>query len=274
MKVNVMFARFPYMGIEHPDVHDWLLRTHSKVKKDPRVDRVFSFQLNDTPITMGRNRALKNALEIGADYVCMVDADMAPDLPYADAVPFWDVAWEHMMKHIGEPCVIGAPYTGPYPDCSPYIFRWRKKTNDARREDWRLEMWTREEAAQASGLYPVAALPTGLILIDVRVLDGVKPPWFYYEYTDKFETQKASTEDVAFTRDVSLAGFPLYATFNSWAGHWKQTRMDKPTVLTADMMAEKFTEVAREGANSRARKVYVGANGVEGLTPGRQPVGA
>ncbi|MEK0126623.1 hypothetical protein, partial [Bordetella pertussis] len=90
-------------------------------------------------------------------------------------------------------------------------------------------MYSRAEASQFTGIGEVAALPTGLIMYDMRIFDMLEPkdenskPWFYYEWADKYQSEKASTEDVSATRDMSLVGqqvlgySPVFCAWDSWA---------------------------------------------------------
>ena len=77
--------------------------------------------------------------------------------------------------------------------------------------------------------------------------------FFYYEYTDKYQWQKASTEDVTNTRDISLAGItrlgynPVHCAWSSWAGHWKPRNVRKPRFISAIEVAQRFrTAVDRD----------------------------
>jgi len=75
--------------------------------------------------------------------------------------------------------------------------------------------------------------------------------WFYYEYTDRFQHHKASTEDVTATRDLSLAGKirlgynPVHCAWNSWAGHIKPKCVGKPRPITVDILGPKLIEAAK-----------------------------
>jgi len=103
-----------------------------------------------------------------------------------------------------------------------------------------------------SGIQECAALPTGLIMYDMRCFDVTEPetdkdhPWFYYEWTDKYAANKASTEDVTMTRDLSLTGAtklgynPVLCNWDAWAGHWKPKCVGKPVVMDAKSVGQKL----------------------------------
>ncbi len=227
---SVLIARFPYGGGEYRKGVNWLVETVCKIKRDRRVDQVDYTDEDDTPIPMLRNRACKAALDGGYDFVLMLDNDLHPD--YQATRPFWDSSFDFLLRHAG-PAVVAAPYCGPPPEENVYVFLWRKYQSENPNPDYRLEQFTREEAAGKAGIEEVAALPTGLILFHTEVVKRLPLPWFEYEYADRYRTHKASTEDVYFTRNASLAGVPVYCNWDAWAGHRKVKTVGKPEVNTA-----------------------------------------
>lgn len=263
MKVSVLFARFPFGASEHPACTDWLLKTQKTVLADPRIDkdRVFNTYVDDTPITMSRNRVLKQAREAGVDLVCMVDSDMVPDnlLGIEDnAVPFWDSSFDHWWNYYKQqPCCIFAPYCGPPPWEIPYIFRLCTRQGQHPNPDWRLEMFSREEAACRTGFEKVDAGPTGLILIDMRALNVLPPPWFDYEWKDKEQTEKGSTEDVVFTRNLAMLGVDQVVNWDAWAGHVKRKTVRKPQVLTSEMIAGSYREALKKNMHNEERTLIM-----------------
>lgn len=267
-KFSVMFARFPYGRRDEPDVTDWLMDTLMKAKSDPRISDVFNWRLDDTPIPMGRNRSIEQAKKLGADYLLMVDNDMAPDAYHVGnpnkvgidvhARPFWDTSFDFMQKNLDDPCIIAAPYCGPPPIENVYVFRWADWQSQQPNDDGRLEQFSREEAATRAGIEEVGALPTGLILLDMRVFKNFEPPYFYYEWADEpFQTQKASTEDVTFTRDLSLQGTRIFCNWDAWAGHWKWKCVGKPGLITVDSVRDKFVNAVKRNHNSKDRMIEV-----------------
>lgn len=275
-KYTVMIARFPFGHRDEPDVTDWLVETVVKMKQDPRIDKILKWRKDDTPITMSRNLCLEAAKAAKADYVLMVDNDMKPDAYLESNVnalgvdpqakPFWDEAWRIAMDY-GRPCMIGAPYCGPPPIENVYVFRWATCESDHPDRDHHLEQYSREEAAQRGGVELVAALPTGLCLLDMRALKVLTPPYFYYEWKDKTESKKVSTEDVTFSRDLSLNGVALFTTWDSWAGHWKWKCVGKPKIIHADQVADSLFAAKIAGKKSTERLVMVGDGEGEQVLP-------
>lgn len=257
---KVMLCRFPGGNSEHPSEVDWILNTTLACYADPRIEALHHWHLNDTPVTMSRNRAIKEAIRNQIDICLMVDSDMGPDM-IDPSKAFWSRALDFIIKRYHEaPTIIAAPYCGPPPHENVYIFRWRKYQSDHPNPDYKLDQFTREEAAERTGIEAVAALPTGLIAIDMRVFTGFEaggkklklaPPYFYYEWKDPEQTEKASTEDVTFTRDVHLLygahGLEtVFVDWDTWGVHYKTKPVGKPQLLNPGDLARLFQ--ARAGA--------------------------
>jgi hypothetical protein len=249
---RVMFCRFPYGNQEAPDVTDWLIQTAVQTERDPRISDTFFVKIDDTPITMCRNIAAQQALDQGIDLLVMVDNDMRPDLGLVGkflipgAKAFWQSSFDFWWEHQG-PCLVGAPYCGPPPHNNVFVFLWRNRQNQPQDPEFSLKQYEREEASLLTGIQPVAALPTGLILCDTEVFRRLNPPWFYYEFPDARTQKKLSTEDVTFTRDAQLHGVPIYCNWDSWAGHWKRYLVGKPRPLGLGEIPWKFRQMCQAG---------------------------
>ena len=261
-KFNVGIVTFSYGGnggisSEVPDIREWMTPLVVDLSKDPRIDQIRIWNLADTPITMTRNRAVMQARQFGVDVLVMVDSDMKPDLNngHPDAKPFFQSSFDFLLNHYAKgPCIIGAPYCGPPPVECVYVFRWNNMSNENPNPDFQLEMYDRHTATKMAGIQECAALPTGLIMYDMRVFELTEPknegdkPWFYYEWKDKYAAEKASTEDVTMTRDVSLVGTqklgynPVYCNWDAWAGHWKPKCVGKPVFIEAKGVAQKMKD--------------------------------
>lgn len=265
-KLKVMIGAYSYGGCggissEHPDVRDWMLKTIPKMKADERVEAVCVSDIADTPITMSRNQMVIRARKWQADVLIMIDSDMSPDSELREdihAKPFWESSFDYLYSHYDRgPVCIGAPYCGPPPFENVYIFRWTNDESDSKSDSFRLEGYTRYEATIMDGIKEVAALPTGLIMYDMRCFEITEPksreekPWFYYEFPDQFEAEKCSTEDVTQTRDLSLTGLtqlgynPVLCNWSAWAGHWKPKCVRKPNLLTPDAINKKYQDAMK-----------------------------
>lgn len=262
-KFNVGFAHFAYGGnggisSETPDIREWQVPLVAELSQDKRVGSIRVWNISDTPITMSRNRAVLMAREYGVDVLVMVDSDMRPDILLGqdkDAKPFFKSSFDFLVGHYAKgPCVIGAPYCGPPPHECVYVFEWRNMRNDTPSPDFQLKMYERQTAAKFSGVQECAALPTGLIMYDMRAFELTEPkeaddkPWFYYEWADKYAAEKASTEDVTMTRDLSLVGTeklgynPVYCNWDAWAGHYKPLVVGKPQYIDSKDISKKLKQ--------------------------------
>jgi hypothetical protein len=298
---KVAFAQFPGNGISRMETNAWVVQTVRNMDHDLFVSAVVSLTYADTPIPMLRNRAVLDARAEGCDYLLMIDSDMAPDLPYPGARPFWDEAWGFMMDRrdreaaylarfqdgpptdaagrakqlydLYPPATVAAPYNGPPPDECCYIFSWVSRESDTPDPNFRLEMIPRESAAIRSGIQEVAALPTGLILYDMRVFEVLPPPWYRYEF-DAFEARKNTTEDVYQTRNASLLGLPQYVSWSSWAGHAKVKIVGRPHVVSRDEVHSSLVQAVLRGVDSNERLVFLGPEDKEGSDGDRGDRGA
>jgi len=272
-QLNVVLYGFPYGGnsgvqIEHTPVARWRERVAIEAMQDSRIEQYLSDDLCDTPIPMTRNKAVLMARKMGADVLVMIDSDMSPDV-HCDqnsprdydptARPFFKTAFDFLYAHYDRgPVCLMAPYGGKGDYENMFVFRWRGANNDLDDDAFGgLEQWTREECFGASGIHDVAAGATGLCMIDMRCFDWLEPQtkddhaWFDYEWTDKYKSEKASTEDVFFTRNLALHGVaehgynPCKVLFDSWAGHngFKVTK--KPKLLTQEHITKRFVRAAQ-----------------------------
>lgn len=274
---RVMLTRFPHGARDEPDVTDFYCRTCLEIKDDPRLSKdITTDRKDDTPITIGRNAVLKTARESGIDFLLMVDNDMKPDAYRADnphalgmdpsAKPFWRSSLDFLihMRESGTPAVIAAPYCGPPPFENVYVFKWESFAGDMPPDtiDSTLEQYSRSEAASKSGIEQVAALPTGLILIDMEAVRKVPPPYCYYEY-DPEQTRKQSTEDVVFTRDLTFHGVPIFCNWDAWCGHWKRKCVGKPRLINPEEIQKKMRDAILRPYNigQNEKLVEVGRRG-------------
>lgn len=266
-KFNVCFAHFAYGGnggisSETPDIREWQVPLVCDLARDQRFGEIRIFNISDTPITMSRNQAVLRARQMGADILVMVDSDMKPDMYVGQdgARPFFQSSFDFLASHYAKgPVVIGAPYCGPPPAECVYVFRWQNMQSEHASPDYQLEMYDRHTGASLTGIQECAALPTGLIMFDMRCFDIIEPTdersnsFAYYEWTDKYQAQKASTEDVTMTRDLSLVGMqrlgynPVFCNWDAWAGHWKPKCVGKPVIIGASQVSTKLRNAVEAG---------------------------
>ena len=235
---------------EVPDIREWMVSIVPDIVSNKNIGEFKIWNLSNTPVTMTRNKSVLMARQAGVDIMMMVDSDMRPDL---GTKPFFETSLNYIIDHYDRgPVCIGAPYCGPPPDECVYVFRWQNRESDCANPDFQLEMYDRHTAASLSGIQEVAALPTGLVMFDMRCFDLTEPknigddPWFYYEYLDIYQSEKASTEDVTMTRDLSVVGSrtlgynPVLCNWDAWAGHWKPKCVGPPKVLGSTELSAKL----------------------------------
>jgi predicted O-methyltransferase YrrM len=295
LKLKV-FVGFPSYGgnggisSEVPDIREWWVETVLAMKGDPRIADVAHRTLADTPITMVRNDFVRLAKDNGCHLLLMVDSDQSPNKHAQEPwfKPFWDEAFTFMYDNYGKgPRLVFAPYVGPQENV--YVFQWQDRGNKGLHSDFALEPYSRQHAAMMSGIQEAAAGPTGMILIDLRLCDLVAPSglpqlevlerlqtgqmtvqeaqwalhegYFHYEWETSYANKKASTEDVTFTRNVSLAGLeklgynPVYCAWDSWIGHHKPVNVGRPQRYTAEQVHATFQKAVLE--NGRANEVII-----------------
>jgi hypothetical protein len=257
--IRVLVATFPYGGTSHVQLTEWLTETLIKMDRDPRIGRG-NYQTwrpsENTPVTILRNQALHVALANGFDLCLMGDEDLVPDFYLgkdgkalrAGAVPFWETALDFVLRHDG-PCVVASPYCGPPPNEIPFCFTWSNTEGDQPNANFQIVGYSRSEAAKLSGVQECAALPTGLMLIDMDGIRRLPHPYFDYEYVGDGppcrkcgvrspgpRLQKASTEDVFFSRNLSYVGVRQYAAWNCWSAHLKTKPVGAPQPIPPELI--------------------------------------
>lgn len=288
-KFNI-YAAFPAYGgnggiaMELPVIREWWAKSVIDLKANESVGRIMTRTYSDTPITMVRNKMVLDARKAGADFLLMVDSDNVPDMYYGidrEAEQFLPTALEFLIRHYPKgPAVVGAPYCGPPPhpvtggEENVYVFHLQTAESDALYPSFKLDQYSRNHAAMMRGIQACAALPTGLILFDIRAFDVTEPKetdrerwkgWFYYEWEDRYAAGKASTEDVTATRDMAFAGVPLFCQWNSWAGHMKPKCVGRPRMMYADEVSSRMREALAHGIESDMRQVEVNPGELEPL---------
>lgn len=285
-RYSLAVCRFPGNNAEHPASSGWVIAMGPKWMSDTRISRVIPLRRSDTPIHMVRNLLVKKALDEGADYILMIDSDMQPDVE-PDGLPFWDTSWKFMLDRRAReheyreaarinptwfdsgkdfegacferfpPATIAAPYCGPPPSESVYVMKWDIPESNTLQPNYKLKMFERSEATRFSGIMQVAALPTGLILYDSRVFRRLPPPWFNYEYTDEYMTEKSSTEDIYQTRNASLIGMTQFVNWDAWAGHIKPKVVRKPRLVCIDDVPNMMADAIRKGIRGDQKVVVL-----------------
>lgn len=292
-KVDVLIALFSYAGNGGvsailPEIAMWLVKTCQTMKADPRIGRVNIRRYGDIPLTMERNRVVKDAKDGQFDVIVMIDSDNQPDgylgrRPWA--VPFWESSFDFAFKRLlrGLPSVVACPYCGPPPhpvnggEENVYVFYCEDDQTGDNRPGYRFTAYSRQHAALMRGIQEIAAGPTGVILYTTNAFDlmpidrrpvseiladllaGTLTPeqaerklkmqsWFWYEFTDQFQSMKASTEDVTNTREIQMAGLVkhkesvVFCNWDAWALHAKPRYVGMPEPVRMEAVSAVFQE--------------------------------
>lgn len=307
-KLNVLVAFLAYggngnVGMQLPSITMWFAERYLNMHNDDRVGRVVCKTYGDVPLSMERNRIVKDAIEGGFDCILMLDSDNVPDLHLGTrpgAKPFWESSFDFLYerKMQGMPTVVCAPYCGPPPHPvkggqeNVYVFyaeQCENRDEGAPRPAIKFAAYSRDHAAMMTGIQPIAAGPTGVILYSTCALELMprrvpnsevleqyrngeitldralqiidRQSWFYYEYTDADQSQKASTEDVTNTREIQMAGVlkfgnpVVFCNWDAWAGHYKPKCVGAPAPIPVESVTAAFLEAVRSNVSVSDRMV-------------------
>lgn len=211
--MKIGFVRLAYGGWHHAAVGDWLSRTLLDASRKPEITDIASTWFDRSPVYRARNSAVAWALAQGCDYLCMVDADMIPDVN-PKASPFWSTSLDFAVSQ-GHPCVVVAPALNSNNECCIHT----ERTDALGRH---LELMSAQDAVLRTGFEKIAGCGLGLVLIDCRCFDRIPQPYFQFVYTDRSCTEIKFGEDVLFTSMCSSHGIPVYVNWDCWAGHEKR----------------------------------------------------
>lgn len=314
MKLDVLFAFFAYGGnggiaMQLPEISMWFSQLCLDLRDDPRIGRWGVQRFGDIPLTMERNRAVATAKAGNFDVIVMIDSDNAPDLYLnkdSNAKPFFqssfDFLYERKMRNL--PTVVAAPYCGPPPHPTAggmenvYVFYADDLETGNLEAGFTFESYSRQQAAQMSGIQPIAAGPTGCIMyttdafdlmpVGERTQDEVlelykegkitkarakrlmnMQSWFFYEFTDSQQTRKASTEDVTNTREIQLAGCAkhnepvVFCNWDAWAGHYKPKCVGRPNPVHIGEINDLYLEAVENSITSSEEVIDLPSRSIE-----------
>jgi hypothetical protein len=235
-KVKMLVNVFTYAKQIGADAFSYCCGVGPALKNHERADDISVSYTHGYPTDKMRNAVVKEARAHGHDFVLMIDDDQVPDIGIrdyperSDMVPFLPSALDVALAHDG-PCLVGAPYCSTPPLQQVLVMKNREYVPGLLDGmGLKIDKYTRDEAALMTGIQRVAALPTGMLLVDLRALDVLPPPWFSYEFDDApFNTSLASTEDIVFTRNLDWLGVKQYCHWSAWAGHAKHYTTGIPT---------------------------------------------
>lgn len=207
-KLNVLLMHIAHGRNERCEVGTWLVDCYVQMLRGLPVN-LGNGLVDGFPTSTARNSAVLEAQAAGADVLVQVDDDMLPSLS------FFAHAVEFLSHHPGAVC-IGSPYCGAAPAHNVQVMR-----RDFSR-------FGRDEAAAKTGDELVGAIGTGLLACRLECFERVEPPWFEYEYADRYHATLIRTEDIHFTRRLTEAGGRVYCAWDHWSSHAKVEIVGKP----------------------------------------------
>lgn len=252
-RLKILVTVFTYNKRPHAESLVYCTRLYGQMVQHPRLGQLEISYSFGYPTDRCRNFVVKSAKANDFDFCLMLDDDMKFDAQLghdADAVPFLPSSLDFALSQ-PTPIFVGAPYCSSPPTQEVVVMKHREYSPDCMGGmGKKLDKYTRDEAAVATGIERVAALPTGCLLMDLRAFDVLPPPWFYYEYVDPpYNTALASTEDVVLTRNADWLGISQWVNWNSWAHHLdKDYEVCKPRICPVDAVPKAIWEAYKAGA--------------------------
>jgi hypothetical protein len=218
--MKVLIARMCLGHTERSEVGTWIGHCYRDVNLHPEL----GIELNDCIVDcagthVARNWAVKNARDIGADVLFMVDHDNGP---HRDWFLF---ACKFMKDHPA--AVVASPYCSARPFQINQPDRQVNVTVRDALHPHGSRYITRDEAAELTGVQPAYGVPTGVMALGLPLFDKLPSPWFEYRYLNAEKTQ-AGTEDFYFSEHAVNAGIDVFVAWDHWADHYKIERVGRP----------------------------------------------
>jgi len=243
-KYNVAVARPVGDGWERCEVGNALVEIVKNRYEDPELSAI----LNDIwhlpvlryPTSVARNFVVKVCQEKGLDYLFFIDADAGVS----------EGTFKAFLKFLIEqpvPSVVLAPAVAA--DGQIQVFRavTDQPRSDVPLEHWRFERYQRDYASMLKGFTRIVAGGTHVMMIDVRVFQKLKKPYFHYG-TNADGTELTSTEDIAWMRKLLHAGVPVFCGWDYPAAHFKEIRLLVPGPLQIEQIPEFYRDWAKAHA--------------------------
>lgn len=164
-----------------------------------------------TYIHTARNKFVFDAVDLGADYLMFIDADMS----------FEPEAFNTLVKHSLEinADIMGGLYVSRY-DCSKNIIK-EIVTNDQGEK----VLHDIEKIPTFEKPFEVDGIGTGFLLIKMDVFKKIDPPYFYYPNPKEFGLKEVPFpnnelgDDISFCIKARTAGIKIYCDPTFELGH-------------------------------------------------------
>ena len=179
-----------------------------------------TFAHNFIPAAGARNTIAKSFKESGADWILMIDNDMAPPINLLDAI-------QDAPEDAG--VVV------------PKFYRW-DETASSLMLCWGLDLPNAPSASTTQNghrmavienkFYELSTCGTGCVFVRPEVFQKVPEPWFFYSF-DEMKAMTAS-EDINFCKKIREHGIKIYGNGKFLVGHHHTVNLAVLTALLYD----------------------------------------
>ena len=147
-------------------------------------DSIYLCDMPRTVVHFGRNECVKQALELGVNYIFFLDSD----------IKFPPGILNRLLGYRQD--LVGVVVTKRVPPYNPCVYRGRKKMQDSDEIGW---TWLSEIG---TGLQEIDGIGMAATLINMNVFKKLKEPWFYFT--------ESLGEDLHFCERIQKLGYKLY----------------------------------------------------------------
>ncbi len=172
-------------------------------------------------IPFARNRIVQHALELNADYVFFIDADMIFPL---------DTLIRLFNRRVDICHALSFRRTAPYYPC---LFKWLEKEQCYESIDY---------SKNESDMISVDAAGSACTLINTNVFKKLKKPYYYYK-------SNIFSSDLTFSMDVKKAGYNIFVDKTLKIGH-----IGEHLVIDENSYFSSLSEDSKKEWNERMKK--------------------
>lgn len=155
-----------------------------------------------------RNKAVETLLESEFTHLLMLDSDHIHPTNIIERLARWIIVNPEIQVIGG----LNFKRTEPYDPCA-FI---RHNGGYAYPQEW------------TPGLLEVDLIGTGSILINRNVFEAIKPPWFFYSYSNAKQGLYPS-DDISFSLQCQSAGIKMYVDTTTTSPHLTSRLVDEET---------------------------------------------
>jgi GT2 family glycosyltransferase len=187
--METIFLGIPVLESFKAHTVDSLLHLLDYWREHPIFKLTYSIIIGSRQVHYARNALVHAGLDVGADYICFIDADMTfpPDTLH--------------RLYFNSKDIVGVLYPGRIKPHPPNIFYFNENK----------ELIQTEKVDRTSELIEVDAVGTGVMLIRKKVFKELSEPWFFY--------RGDYSEDIMFCKEARKTGYKIYVNTTLSVGH-------------------------------------------------------